>query len=311
MTPARSSRVRFALAAAALLLPLGVQAQVVPASTHGSGAVAARGSDTPDPVHTGWSASLVSSAAHDATSGWSMVETPAIGVRFNRILSADASLPYYAYVNTLKTDKTGTTTVVSRHGVVGDAAVAAHATFDPGFLSDTLTAAFTAPTGDQKLGLGAGHLGYNLNNHLEHNVAIFTPDLELGVGNTSTLLRRKVRKAYTSYGLLGFLQAGSSVDLPAKLSLDAEAYEQLPLGTQVVYSRGNRKASKAAGRGRGGKGTLLTQTSDGEDNGVTLELDTPPIHRVSFGASYSRSIRLDDTTLGLAMTLVLHAPGGR
>ena len=128
----------------------------------------------------------------------------------------------------------------------------------------------------------------------------FTPDLEAGVGNTSGLFRRRIQKSYTSSGLLGFVQAGTSVDLPHKTGLDLEAYEQVPLGAQTVYSRAKRK-----------HGTVLSRASDAEDNGVSAEFDAPPVRRLLLSASYSRSIRLDDTTVGLSLALLLHAPSGQ
>ncbi len=274
-------------------------AQVSPAAAHGSGVITVDDSDAPDPVRVGWSASVASSFAHDSASGWSLLETPSLGIRFNRLLSADASLPYYAYVNAVRTGRKGNTRLVGHQGALGDAAIAGHLTLEPEFLSYTATAAFTLPTGDQHLGLGTGRLSYNLNNHLERNLGPFTPDLEVGVGDSSALIRRKTRKSYTSSGLLGFLQAGSSIDLPHKLALDLEAYEQLPLGAQIVYSRTARK-----------KGALLNQASDAEDNGVSVELGAPAVRRLALSASYSHSIRLDDTTVGLSLALLLHAPVG-
>ena len=295
-----ASGMRAALLAAMPFATCLLHAQVGPAAAHGSGVAAVDDSDAPDPLRTGWSASLATNFAHDSSSGWSVLETPSLGIRFNRRLSADASLPYYAYVNAVRTGKKGNTRLIGHQGALGDAPFAGHLTFEPGFLSYTATGAFSIPTGDPQLGLGTGHLGYNLNNHFERNFGLFTPDFEVGVGNTSSLVRRKVRKSYTSSGLLGFLQAGSSVDLPYQLALDLEGYEQLPLGTQTVYSRTARK-----------KGTLLTRASDAEDNGFSVGLDAPAVHRLALGANYSHSIRLNDTTVGLSVALLLHAPAGR
>lgn len=295
MTRANAGR-RLAPLLALFCMAASLHGQATPVALHGDGTARVGDSDVPDPVHAGWSATISSSFAHDSSSGWSVLETPALGVRLNRLLSADASLPYYAYVNAVQTRRTGITRVVGHEGVLGDAAVAGHLTLAPSAFSDTATIAVTLPTGDQHLGLGTGRPGYSLSDHAEYNVGPFTPDIEAGVGNTSSLFRRRTRKAYTSSGLLALLQAGSSVDLPYRLGLDLEVYEQLPLGMQTVYSRSPRK-----------RGVVLTQSSDAEDNGVSVELDAPTGPRIALSASYNRSIRLNDTTLGVSLAYSLHA----
>lgn len=284
-----------------MMLGCGVAAaQVVPAAMHGSG-VAVRGdSDVPDPVRMGFSANVATTAAHDSLSGWSLEETPSISYRFSSMFSADASFPFYAYLNAVKTGKKGDPRLVGHQGVPSDAAIAGHVELHPELMDYDGTLSFSLPTGNEHLGVGTGHVGVNYNNHLERNFGVLTPDLEIGIGNSSGLVRRRTAKSYSSSGMLGFLQAGSNVALPGSFDLDAEAYEQLPLGAQSVYSRANRK-----------KGAVLTRASDGEDNGFTFELDAPPLRRLALSANLSHSLRLGDTTEGLTLSFLLHAPGLR
>lgn len=283
---------------ASLLLSSPGHAQVAPAASHGSGVVAQDDSDAPDPVHPGWSATVATTASHDSLSGWSLQETPSLGYRLNRTLSFDASLPVYGYVNAVRTGKKGNPLLAGHEGVLGDAALASHFVFRPDICDYLGTLSLSAPTGDEHLGAGTGHLGYNVNNHFERSAGVLTPDFEAGIGNTSSLVRRKAAKSYTSSGELVFLQAGTTVELPVSFAMDAEAYEQLPIGQQTVYSRADRK-----------HGAVLNQPSDAEDNGVTLEVDAPSLRRLLVSATLSHSIRLEDTTEAVSLTFLLHVPG--
>lgn len=280
-----------------LLSASDARTQATPAASHGTGLSAKDDSNAPDPVRRGWSATAGSTASYDSLAGWSMLETPSAGYRLNSIFSMDASLPFYGYMNAVRTGKDGDPRLVAHEGVLGDAGVASHFSFSPDIFDYLGTVALSAPTGNEHLGVGTGHVGYNVNNHIERSFGAFTPDVEVGVGDTSSLIRRNIPKSYTSSGLLAFFQFGSAMDLPADFNLDAEGYEQLPIGTQTLYSRITRK-----------HGAILTQTSDAEDNGINVELDAPGTSRILLSTSFSRSIRLDDTTASLSLVIVLHAP---
>jgi hypothetical protein len=294
-----SFRIPFLIAFGVSLLGCGAaaRAQVVPAASHGAEVVTNNDSSAPDPVHVGWSATIGTTASHDSLAGWSLLETPSVAYRLNSVISMDAATPFYTYVNAVRTGKDGDPKLVSHEGIWGDTGLSGHFEFSPNPFDYLGTIAFSAPTGDEHLGTGTGHLGYDLNNHFERSMGIFTPDIEVGIGNTSSLMRPKVAKAYTSYGLLAFFQAGTAVDLPDSFNLDAEGYEQLPISSQTVYSRANRK-----------HGAVLTNTSDAEDNGLTVELDAPPTHRFLLSASVARSVRLDDTTASVSLAFLLHVP---
>ncbi|MDQ1693953.1 MAG: hypothetical protein QOH85_1488 [Acidobacteriaceae bacterium] len=273
-------------------------AQVVPAAAHGSGLVMRADSDVPAPVLPGWSATLSTTAAHDSLIGRSLLESPSVSYRFDRHFSMDASVPVYAYMIAAQTGKNGKAPVAGREAVLGDAALSGHMALQPRTLDYLATLSFSAPTGDEHLGVGTGHLGWNLSHHVEREAGLFTPELEIGIGSTSSLVRRRSVKSYTSSGLLASLQAGTAVTLPARLNLDAEAYEQLPLGAQTVYSRVNRKKG----------GAVLTRASDAEDNGVNLELDAPPMRRLLLSSNFSHSVRLGDTSEGVTLGFLLVVP---
>jgi hypothetical protein len=248
----------------------------------------------------GFTLSSALSVGHDSISGWSTVMSPALGFRFNPVFSVDASVPYYLYMNGVRTTKKGVTKLTGQTNELGDTALNGHAEFHPWDFDYVATTSVTFPTGDFQLGLSTGKVSYNVNNHLEHNLGIFTPDVEVGIGTTSGLFRQQVKKNYISSGLLAFFQAGTSLDLPAKLGLDVEGYEQLPIGDQTVYSRTARKNA-----------TVLTQASSAEDNGVSVELSGNLLKNVVLAASFNRSVRLNDSTEGLSLTYLFHVPPDR
>jgi hypothetical protein len=269
----------------------GAQAVVASASVRSS--AVDEDSGIPKPLRRGLSIASATNIAHDSLSGWSTLESPALSFRFNRYFTADLSVPYYLYINSVRTTKKDVTKLTGYRSVLGDTALAGHAEVRPLGFDDTVTVAVTAPTGDLQLGLSTGHVSYDVSNHLEHDLGIFTPDLELGVGDTSGLFRQQIRKNYISSGTLAFFQAGTSVDLPGGLNFDAEAYEQLPLGNQTVYSQTVRK-----------NGTVLKQASSAEDNGVSAELNATVMRHIILGASFNRSIRLSDSTEGVSVAFL-------
>ena len=165
----------------------GAGAQVVPAA-QGSGVVMQADSDVPAPVLPGWSATLSTTAAHDSLIGRSLLESPSVSYRFNRRFSMDASVPVYAYMIAAQTGKKGNARVASHEAVLGDAALSGHIALQPRTLDYLATLSFSAPTGNEHLGVGTGHLGWNGSNHVEREVGPFTPELEVGIG-------REMRKA--------------------------------------------------------------------------------------------------------------------
>jgi hypothetical protein len=276
-----------------------VRAQAVVAAQSSEGVVLDEDSGIPKPFKRGLSLSSATNVAHDSLSGWSTLESPALTYRFNDVFSVDASVPYYLYINAVRTTKTGTSKLTGHVSELGDTPVEGHAELHPLGFDYVATVAVTAPTGDQQLGLSTGHVSYDVNNHLEHEFGAFTPDVEIGIGDTSGLFRQQIRKNYISSGTLAFFQAGSSVDLPADLNLDVEGYEQLPVGGQTVFSRTVRK-----------NGTVLKQASSAEDNGVSAELNAAVLKHFILGASFNRSIRLADSTEGLSLTFLFHVGKG-
>lgn len=254
------------------------------------------------PYVRGFNFSLGTTTQHDSSNGWSSVLNPDIAFRFNSHFSVDAGAPIYDYINVTVTKGSKAKpiyTSVTKHFVVGDAALNGHMQFDTPLLSYELTSTLGLPSGDKTYGLGAGQVTYSLNNHFEHSFDFISPDLEIGIGDSSYLQETRVRKNYVTLGTLAHFQAGASFDLPHRASFSANAYEELPISTQTLYS--------TTGKGKK-KVTTATTKSAGEDNGVQTSLDIPLQPHLTLSGFYNRSFRNRNDTAGFSLTFLLRAP---
>lgn len=285
-------------------LAVQASAQAVAAGGSGSGSASTTNGSGPKgivPLDQGFNASLVTAAQHDSSSGWATLLTPGIAYRFNSVFSLDASVPIYADIQV--TENTGTKakpvyTQVTKHGVPGDSAIAAHASLNGSSLSYTGTVTLGLPTGNTAYGLSAGKVTGDFNNHIEKNLGIFTPDFEIGIGNSNTLVHRRIKKNFASLGALAHFQAGASIDMPLNMSFDAEAYEELPLNSSTIYS--------ITGAGR--KNSKNSTTTSAEDNGFTMSLDVPAGSHLTLSGFFDRSVRTSDNIGGLSATFLLRSP---
>ena len=172
-----------------------------------------------------------------------------------------------------------------------------------------VTGTLGTPTGDYIDGLGAGQYTYNINNHFERTLfSWLTPELELGIGDSSELLNSRVRNAYIVVGENAHFQAGFDVSLPFSTTFSTVAYEDLPLSSQTVTS--------TTTNGKKGKQekiiTTVSQESFGEDNGFLNTLDIPINGHVTLSGFYNRSLRNKTDTAGFSLTFLLRsAPHGR
>lgn len=250
-----------------------------------------------DPLH-GWNAGLTISGVHDSVTGWATIATPAVGYSFNDIFSVDATLPIYMYrlAESRSTHPKPTAELVNQRGEPGDVIVGLHAQFVPRLFLYQLTGAFTAPSGDRTYGLTTGRVTFDINNHFERTFGRITPNLEIGAGDSTTLVNRTVTKNYTSLGPLAHFQIGLGVDLFRNISFESDAYEQLPIGDQKIY-----------GPSRKGKPTVIIGHNVTEDNGFTNALDVPLTGNFTLSGYYSRSLRLHTDTAAIGITYVLRS----
>ena len=254
------------------------------------------------PLTHGFNASLGTTAQHDSSNGWATILTPGVAYRFNHLVSLTASAPIYTYINIDQTKGTKANPIyhqITRYGVPGDTTLAAILTTTHTHFDFSETTSLGLPSGNSSYGLGAGQVTYDLNNHFEKSVGIFTPDLELGIGDSSNLIGARFKKSYTAVGTLAHFQLGTAIDLPHNISFEADAYEQLPLVNSTLYST-TRKGRK--------KVTTATSKGITEDNGFITSLDIPLSGHVTLSGFYNRSIRSSDDLAGLSLTFLLKAP---
>ena len=254
------------------------------------------------PVVKGFNASLGTTSQHDSSSGWSSLLTPNVAYRLNRYISVDAGVAMYMYIDIDANVGTKAKPVYlykTKNNVFGDTALSFHG--EVSFLSIDYngTASMGLPSGNTDYGLGAGQVTYNVNNHFEKNFGLFTPDIEFGFGDTSSLVNQRVVKSYVAVGPMAHFQAGTAVDLPWRMSFAADAYEELPLDKNLVYS--------TTGSGKK-KVTTATNTDPAEDNGFITSLDIPLSRHVTMSGFYSRSLRDREDTGGFSFTFLLRPP---
>jgi len=250
-----------------------------------------------DPLH-GWNAGLTISGVHDSVTGWATIATPAVGYSFNDIFSIDATIPIYMYrlAESRSTHPKPTAQLVNQRGEPGDVVVGLHAQFVPRLFQYQLTGAFTAPSGDRAYGLTTGRVTFDISNHFERTLGRITPNLEIGAGDSTTLVNRTVTKNYTSLGPLAHFQVGLGFSLFRGMSFESDAYEQLPIGDQKIY-----------GPSRKGKPTVVIGHNVTEDNGFTNALDVPLAGNFTLSGYYSRSLRLHTDTAAIGITYVLRS----
>lgn len=250
------------------------------------------------PAFHGWNAGLTISGVHDSVTGWATLATPAIGYSFNDVFSIDATLPIYMYrlAESRSTRPKPTALLVNQRGEPGDIVFGLHAQFVPRLFQYQVTGAFTAPTGDEAYGLTTGRVTFDINNHFERSFGRITPNLELGGGDSTTLVNRTVTKNYTSLGPLAHFQIGLGVELFRSISFETDAYEQLPIGDQKIY-----------GPSRNGKATVVTGHNVTEDNGFTNSLDIPFGNQFTLSGYYSRSLRIHTDTAAIGISYVLRS----
>ena len=189
----------------------------------------------------------------------------------------DAGIPVYMYINT--DDNVGTKTkpvylYKTKNDVFGDTSLSFHG--DASFLS------------------------------IDYNAVVLGPS-RMGRGSERTTRRsasgrkvdQRVVKSYVAVGPMAHFQAGTAVDLPWRMSFEADAYEELPLDNNLVYS--------TTGSGKK-KVTTATNTDPAEDNGFLTSLDIPLSRHVTMSGFYNRSLRDHDDTGGFSFTFLLKAP---
>ena len=249
----------------------------------------------------GFNAGFTFTGLHDSGTGYATVFTVAAAYNFSDTYSMDVDFPLYLYrlAPSLAANPPPSQLLVPKRGDPGDVTVGMHGQWINRFFDYLGTFSFTAPTGDETYGLSTGRFTVDYTNHFEHAFSAFTPDLEIGMGDSSALANPTITEDYTSLGPLAHFQAGTSINIFRGTSFSADAYEQLPLGDQKIYQSI-----------RHGKifVTEVTGTNVSEDNGFITSLDIPLNPRTTLSGYYSRSLRLHADTAAASITYTFRAP---
>lgn len=241
-------------------------------------------------------ASVTFTSFHDSLTGWSTLAMPSVSYTFNNTFFMDASIPIYFYrlAESKAAHPNPNARLVTQRGELGDALFSLHALFEPEKFSYETILSFTAPTGDKSYGLTTGRVTFDINNRFSHNFRHLTPSLEIGAGDSATLVNRQVNKTYTSLGPLAHFQLGLAQNLSHWAAFETDLYEQLPLGDQKIYSVYRK-----------GRPTVVIGHNVAEDNGFINSIDIPLNRKATLCGYYSHSLRRGVDNAGMSLTFTL------
>lgn len=244
----------------------------------------------------GWNAGITFSTFHDSLTGWSTLTIPAVSYTLNDIFSIDGSIPIYMFrlADSRATKPRPNAKLVNQRGELGDAIFSLHAQLEPRLFSYESTLSFTVPTGDEAYGLTTGRVTFDMNNTFSRSFRYFTPTLEIGGGDSATLVNTQIKKSYTSLGPLAHFQLGVAANLFHRAIFESDIYEQLPIGDQKIYSAYRK-----------GHPTVVIGYNVTEDNGFINSLDIPLSRHMTLSGYYNRSLRRSSDNVGVAVTFVL------
>ena len=263
----------------------------------------------------GFNGGVSLTSVHDSSSGWYTLVTPALSYSVSPHYSVDISMPLYLYrlaesEVTIEAQPAApgqpaqqetTRTELEPHTFdPGDIILAAHANTATRNFATSFTPSVTLPTGDTTYGLSTGRVTFDLNEHMQFETSRTAFLLDLGGGDSSSLVNRLVTQDYTSLGPLAHFQAGLQTPLFFHSSFQSVAYEQLPLGDSKIYTTLTRPGFPPQ--------TVVSGRSVSEDNGFTNSLTLPLTAHITWQAYYNRSLRLHLDTVAVGLSFVLHKP---
>jgi len=254
---------------------------------------------------SGFNAGLSFSGAHSSVIGWYQVVVPAVSYTISPHFSADVNLPVYIHRLVRNTDAATASQkyLVLDSLAVGDTQLGLHGVFRPHNIEEIVTLSLMAPTGKRSEGLGTGRVTFDLDNYLEKSFGKTALHLSMGIGDSSGLANDLFLRDYNTLGALSHFQSGASFWICGRSLLQVDAYEQLPIGDQKIYSEFSNDA-----RGADAAVELPPAVTSGlsEDNGLTVSLGIPLASHVILGGYYNRSLRQKQDMVSMGVTYVWH-----
>ncbi len=255
----------------------------------------------------GLNAGVTYSGVHGSSIGWYEVAAPAVSYTISSHYSVDASTLIYLHrlVQNVNTGPQPTQRQALAIGDTGDTFIGLHGSYHLRTFDDTVTASLTAPTGDRSAGLGTGRVTFDFNNLVQRYVKQTGFLVNLGIGDSSSLASNLVTQNYNSLGVLAHFQTGTIFWLMRRYYLQSVAYEDLPLGSQTVYSILSPPGGNGGGPPGGQSSNVVTSTSASEDNGFITQAGIPLSEHLTLSGYYNRSLRQHLDTVSVGMTFVL------
>jgi hypothetical protein len=243
-----------------------------------------------------------------------------LGYDFNKHFGVYAGIPVYFtnFSSTSSTARAGTNLGLG-NAYLGFVVRSPHKLWN---FASFVTAA--APTGSVSKGYSSGRASMDWSNRLEGALLRLKPFVTAGLSNTvpdSALITRP----FTSLGVVGHLEEGSTFTLVHHFSIGASFYQILPSGNQKVFSKvvpASSRGVASAGAGHGPHSPPVFKTSPvasgaglTRENGVGawIDFEPNPFWRAEIG--YSRSVTYDlnslNFTLGLNIGRLLRSKNSR
>ena len=243
-----------------------------------------------------------------------------VGYNFSRKFGIDVGLPFYFVNSNVSTDPN----LNGFRSGLGNAFITLRATptlADWNYVS-SLTA--TAPTGDRDKGFSTGRVTVDWNNFISRSFSRFTPFVNLGIANTVSDTSFFYRP-FTSLGIVGHFEGGTSYRLHRSLSVGASAYSIVPSGDQKIYSRVTKPQNAAPsqpsdstivtsqGRARAFETTavIVDDASLARDHGFATWLTVYPTATVYLQTGYHRSVPYSLNTFFFGIGVQLDSVYGR
>jgi len=243
-----------------------------------------------------------------------------VGYNFSRKFGIDVGLPFYFVNSNVSADPN----LNGFRSGLGNAFITLRATptlTDWNYVS-SLTA--TAPTGDPDQGFSTGRVTVDWNNFISRPLSRFTPFANLGVANTVSDTNFFYRP-FTSLGLVGHFEAGTSYRLHPSVSVGASAYSIVPSGDQKIYSRVTKRqnavpsqpsnSTSMTGQGKARafetNAVIVDDASLARDHGFATWLTVYPSATVYLQSGYHRSVAYSLNTFFFGVGVQLDSVYGR
>ncbi len=252
---------------------------------------------------TGFSSYISMSGEHDSSTGWSKVLNSSLRYDFNSIFGMELGVPFYlmhnGYDAVAVTGKKNPP-IVTSYNSLGDVDLSLNFAAPNSAVGYRSTLVGTGPTGDTSSGISTGRPTFDFNNHFDHGFGPVSPLIELGFGDSSTLVNKRVRRPFTTLGPLSHFTAGAAFDLFKGSSFQADAYEHLPVGSQKIYRTEYVRVRTSTGAFRLVRRRRSFQGIS-EDNGCEGTLGASLGQHVDLSATYDRSFRQKLDTVSITL----------